>query len=84
MIFSTPKTKRGLLMTKTEAKRERLLSRRIWKTRINYARAVGAAKIALQVFKKDSDDQQRVMDALADAEAILIEAISAEAQKAAA
>jgi hypothetical protein len=68
-------------MTKAETKREKLINSRLWKTRIDYVRAVSAAKIAIQTFPKDDENREILLDGLADAEHRLLDAIAAEEQK---
>lgn len=66
-------------MTNTEARRERVINSKIWRARTKYAQAVAACKIALQVFPKDNENRDALMDGLMHAEQMLLEAIAAEA-----
>jgi hypothetical protein len=68
-------------MTKSEAKREKLINSRLWKARTNYARLVSAAKIAIQAFPQDDENREILLDNLMDAERLLLDAIAAEEQK---
>jgi hypothetical protein len=65
-------------MTRTETRREKLINSRLWKARSNYARAVSAAKIAVQALAKNDENRESLLDRLAHAEDLLLDAISEE------